>query len=167
MIILGHTCLLLEKACAFSHIQLFVTLRTAACQAPLSTGFSSQEYRSGLPFSLPGDLPDPGVDPKSPASPAWPGRFFTTEPSEKPSRKSNASQMFSHHKEPPAALLQKQVVSVTSFPIPSLPSRTSQHLSPHLPCQTAGQHPPHLLSLPPHLPLDPQPMIYLLRPSQQ
>ena len=101
MIILGHTCLLLEKACAFSHIQLFVTLRTAACQAPLSMGFSSQEYRSGLPFSLPGDLPDPGVDPKSPASPAWPGRFFTTEPSEKPSRKSNASQMYSHHKEPP------------------------------------------------------------------
>ena len=76
MIILGHTCLLLEKACAFSHIQLFVTLRTAACQAPLSTGFSSQEYRSGLPFSLPGDLPDPGIKLAPTVSPALAGRFF-------------------------------------------------------------------------------------------
>ena len=78
MIILGHTCLLLEKACAFSHIQLFVTLRTAACQAPLSTGFSSQEYWSGLPFPAPGDLPDPGIEPASLVSPALAGRIFTT-----------------------------------------------------------------------------------------
>ena len=44
-----------------------VTLWTEALQAPLSTGFSRQEYRSGLPFPSPGDLPDPGVKIRSPA----------------------------------------------------------------------------------------------------
>ena len=44
----------------FSHVQLFVTLWTVACQTPLSMGFSRQEYWSGLSFPLPGDLPDPG-----------------------------------------------------------------------------------------------------------
>ena len=38
-----------------------------ACQAPLSMGFSRQEYWSGLPFPPPGDLPDPGMEPRSPA----------------------------------------------------------------------------------------------------
>ena len=38
-----------------------------ACQVPLSMGFSRQEYWSGLPFPSPGDLPDPGVEPESPA----------------------------------------------------------------------------------------------------
>ena len=40
---------------------------TVACQAPLSMGFSRQEYWSGLPFPSPGDLPDPGTEPRSPA----------------------------------------------------------------------------------------------------
>ena len=40
---------------------------TAARQAPLSMGFSRQEYWSGLPFPSPGDLPDPGIEPGSPA----------------------------------------------------------------------------------------------------
>ena len=40
---------------------------TVACQAPLSMVFSRQEYRNGLPFPSPGDLPDPGIVPKSPA----------------------------------------------------------------------------------------------------
>ena len=40
---------------------------TVACQATLSMGFSRQEYRSGLPFPSPGNLPDPGTEPKSPA----------------------------------------------------------------------------------------------------
>ena len=53
-------------------------------QAPLSTGFFRQEYWSGLPFPSPGDLPDPGIEPKSPASPALAGGFFTYEPSGKP-----------------------------------------------------------------------------------
>ena len=44
-----------------SHIQLFVTLWTVACQAPLSMGFSRQEYWSGLPYPPPEDLPDPEI----------------------------------------------------------------------------------------------------------
>ena len=42
---------------------LFATPWTVACQAPLSMGFSRQEYWSGLPFPPPGDLPDPGIEP--------------------------------------------------------------------------------------------------------
>ena len=51
----------------FSHIQFFVTLWTVACQSPLSVGFPRQEYWTGLPRCLPGDLPDPGIEPRSPA----------------------------------------------------------------------------------------------------
>ena len=40
---------------------------TVARQAPLSMGFSRQQYWSGLPFPSPGDLPDPGIEPRSPA----------------------------------------------------------------------------------------------------
>ena len=47
------------------------------CQAPLSMGFPKQEYWSGLPFPLLGHLPDPGIEP---VSPALAGGFFTTEP---------------------------------------------------------------------------------------
>ena len=43
------------------------TIWTVACQAPLSMGFSMQEYRSGLAFSFPGDLPNPGIESRSPA----------------------------------------------------------------------------------------------------
>ena len=46
---------------------LFVTPWTVACQAPLSMGFSRQEYWSGWPFPSPGDLPNPGIEPGSPA----------------------------------------------------------------------------------------------------
>ena len=46
-------------------VQLFVTLWTVALQAPLSMGFSRQESWSGLPFPLPGHLPDPGTEPVS------------------------------------------------------------------------------------------------------
>ena len=54
----------------FSRVQLFATLWTAAHQAPLSMGFLRQEYWDGLPFPPPGDLPDTGIKPESPASPA-------------------------------------------------------------------------------------------------
>ena len=54
---------------------------TVARQAPLSMGFPRPEYWNGLPSRLPGDLPDPGVEP---ASPALAGGFFTTEPPRKP-----------------------------------------------------------------------------------
>ena len=63
-----------------SRVQLFATLWTVAHQAPLSMGFSKQEYWSGLPWPPPGDLPNPGIEPASPVPPALAGRFFTTEP---------------------------------------------------------------------------------------
>ena len=62
-----------------SHIWLFATLWAVVWQVPLSMGFSRQEYWSGLPCPPPGHLPDPGIKPASPASPALAGRFFTTE----------------------------------------------------------------------------------------
>ena len=61
-----------------SHVQLFVTSWAIFHQAPLSMGFSRQGYWSGLPSPPPGDLPDPGIKPTSPTSPALAGRFFTT-----------------------------------------------------------------------------------------
>ena len=63
-------------ACSVTQSCLFVTSWTAAHQAPLSTEFPKEEYWSGLPFSSPGDLPNPGIKPESPASPAQAGRFF-------------------------------------------------------------------------------------------
>ena len=55
---------------------LFLTPWTVAHQAPLSIRFPRQEYWSGLPFPSPGDLPDPGIKPRSPT---LAGGFFTTE----------------------------------------------------------------------------------------
>ena len=65
------------------HAQSYLTLRNPMdCNppAPLSMKFSQQEYWSGLPFPPPGDLPDPGIKPRSPVSLALAGRFFTTVP---------------------------------------------------------------------------------------
>ena len=59
----------------------FATPQTAVYQAPLFMGFPRQEYWSGLPFPPPGNLPDPGIEP---ASPAITGGFFTTESPCKP-----------------------------------------------------------------------------------
>ena len=64
----------------FSRVQLFATLWTVAHQASLSMRFSTQEYRSGLPFPSPGDLPDPGIELSSHISYSFAlaGGFFTT-----------------------------------------------------------------------------------------
>ena len=61
-----------------SHVRFFVTPWAVGRQVPLSTGFSRQEYWSGLPFPPPGDLPDPGTVPASPVAPSLAGGFFTT-----------------------------------------------------------------------------------------
>ena len=61
-----------------------VTAWTVARLVPGSMGFSGQEYWSGLSFPPPGDLPDPGMEPVSPASPALAGGFFTPAPPGKP-----------------------------------------------------------------------------------
>ena len=66
-------------ACVLSHVspaQLFETLWSVACQAPLSMGFSRQEYWSGLPCPPPGDRPHPGMKPPSLRFPALAGRCF-------------------------------------------------------------------------------------------
>ena len=71
-------CSPLSCTCVHSHVWLFATPETVARQAPLSMGFSRQEYWSGLPFTSPGDLSNPGIEPASLASPALAGRCFTT-----------------------------------------------------------------------------------------
>jgi len=58
-----------------------VTLWTGVLGAPLSVKFPRQAHCSGLPFPSPGNLPDPGTEPMSPA---LAGRFFTAEPQGKP-----------------------------------------------------------------------------------
>ena len=55
-------------ACMLSHVQLFATPWTVVHQALLSMGFSREEYWYGLPWPPPGDLPNPGIKPASPAS---------------------------------------------------------------------------------------------------
>ena len=62
----------------------FQPLWTATYQTPLSMGLSQKEYWNRLPFSPPGDPPDPGVEPTSPVTPTLAGRFFITEPHGKP-----------------------------------------------------------------------------------
>ena len=54
-----------KKVKSLSHILLFATPWTVACQAPPSMAFSRQEYWSRLPFPSPGNLPDPGIEPRS------------------------------------------------------------------------------------------------------
>ena len=68
-----------------SHVQLFVTPRTVAHQAPSSKEFSRQEYWNGLPLPTSGDLPNPGIEPTSLVSTALARGFFTTELPGKPS----------------------------------------------------------------------------------
>ena len=73
--------------CYYAYVLSCVCLcdpSTVSRQAPLSMGFPRQEYWSGLPFPPPGDLPDPGIEPSSLASPVLAGGFFTTVPPGKP-----------------------------------------------------------------------------------
>ena len=65
----------------FSCVQLSATPWTVGHQAPLSVGFSRQEYWSGVPYPPPRDLPNPVIEP---LCPALAGRFFTTVPPRKP-----------------------------------------------------------------------------------
>ena len=62
-----------------SHVRLFETLQTVACQAPLSVGLFRPEYQSGLPFPPRGDLLGPGIKPVSPVSPALQAASLPTE----------------------------------------------------------------------------------------
>ena len=95
--LLWDSCVLLwrpmKKWVLVSLVWLFVTPRTVAHQVPLPMEFSRQEYWSGLPFPSLGDLPDPGIEPRSPALQEDP---LQTEPPGKPyaSLKTNISLIF-------------------------------------------------------------------------
>ena len=95
------------KVKSLSHVQLFATPWTVAYQAPPSMGFSRQECWSGLPFLSPGDLPDPGIKPRSPTlqadalpsePPGKPPVNFVVEANRKPT--SHAKQRASGRKLP-------------------------------------------------------------------
>ena len=72
------------RLCVLRRVRRCATPQAVALQAPPSTGFSRQEHWSELPFPPPGDLPHPGIELRSSASPALAGGFFTAEPSGRP-----------------------------------------------------------------------------------
>ena len=65
--LISHTINVILVMLKILQASIFATLWTVAYQALLSMGFSRQQYWSGLPFPSPGDLPDPGIEPRSPA----------------------------------------------------------------------------------------------------
>ena len=79
-----------------SRVWLFATPWTVARETPLSVEFPRQEYWNVLPFPPPGDLPNPGGTPKSPAPPVLAGRFFTTVPPGKPNWEQGPFQSINH-----------------------------------------------------------------------
>ena len=81
---------ILMKVKSFSRVQLFVTPWTVAYQALRSMGFSRQEYWSGLPFPSPGNLPNPGIEPRSSA---FQTDALPSEPLGKPLTFANISEM--------------------------------------------------------------------------
>ena len=78
---MSAACQVKVKVKLLSCVRLFATPWTVAYQTSLSMGFSRQEYWRGLPFPSPGDLPDPGIEPRSPALQA---DALTSEPPGKP-----------------------------------------------------------------------------------
>ena len=91
---------------------------TVAHQAPLSMGFSRQEYWSGLPYPSPGDLPNPGIEPSSPMSPAL---HFTTEPLGKPKLKARPHNYFDFLLPLRGFIKQSLMGVLNSFPYSSRP----------------------------------------------
>ena len=79
----------IEKVKSLSPVWLFVTPWTVAYQVPLSVGFSRQEYWSGLPCPSPGDLPDTGIEPRSPVLQA---DALPSELPEKPNKRSHSKE---------------------------------------------------------------------------
>ena len=83
------------KVKSLSHARLFATPWTVAHQAPPSMGFSRQEYWSELPFPSPGDLPNPGIEPRSPALQA---EVLTSEPPGKPFKSEVSSKYYLNYR---------------------------------------------------------------------
>ena len=88
-VLVFHLSILLQEVRAhmlshFNYVQFFCNPVDCSPPGPSVLGFSSQEYWSGLPCSPPGDLPNSGIEPVSPASPAWQADSLPTEPPGKP-----------------------------------------------------------------------------------
>ena len=115
-----NACMLSRLSC----VQLYVTPWTIARQAPLSLGFSRQEYWSGVPFPSPGDLPDPGMESTSPAVPVWQADSLSLSHQ---GSHANSSTKFNIYRfiEPPAQLRNRnspsprKLPSVTFYGLPS------------------------------------------------
>ena len=118
-----HVCMLSH----FSHVRFCATLWTVARQAPLSIGFSRQEYWSGLPCSPTGDLPNPGIEPASFMSPALASGFFTPSATWEALYRQICPNFFSNTK-----LTQTSPSQITSN-FPKAVSLSSKHLQ-HLMC---------------------------------
>ena len=102
----------MKKWKSFSCVQLFETPWTVACQAPLSKEFFRPEYQNVLPFSSPGDLSNPGIEPRSPALQVG---SLSSEPPGKP-------KCFSRFSQPSEALSAAASVGVLCLTAPWLPS---------------------------------------------
>ena len=108
-----------------SRVLLFATPWTVAHQAPLSMGFSRQEYCSGLPCPPPGHLPDPAIGPTSLTSPALTGRFFNTSTT----TKSDISHQFSSVAQSCPSLCNPMNRSTPGLPVHhQLPESTQTHV---------------------------------------
>ena len=106
--LLSKVCVCAKLLQLLSCVQLFVTLWTVAHQAPLSMGFSRQEYWSELPCRPPGDLPDPGIKPTSLMSPALAAGFFTISVTWKALylRYTGLNEIWKHLRQPSSPLVQ-------------------------------------------------------------
>ena len=101
---LSRVCMLIR----FGRVRLFVTPWTVAHQASLSMGFSRQEYRSGLPYPLPGVFPIQGSNPCLGASPALQVDSVPTEPPGKPHRTYHKTSLFFTSLSPHRSLTKRQ-----------------------------------------------------------
>ena len=100
------------KVKSLSHVRLFATPWTVAYQASPSMGFSRQEYHSVLPFPSPGDLPDPGMEPRPPTLQA------EALPSESPGKPHMATASLKSHSPPcPTKALTLPGTDLTPFPL--------------------------------------------------
>ena len=101
-----------------SRVRLFVTPGTVACRPPLSMGFSRREYWSGVAIPPPGDLPHPGIELASPASPALTGGLFTTQPRGRPAFHTapwlNLCETSTSSYSPTSSMISSQATSVCS-----------------------------------------------------
>ena len=113
-----------EKVKSLSRVRFFATPWTVAHQAPPSMGFSRQEHWSGMPFPSPGDLPNPGIKPRSPSLQA---DALTSEPPGRPLGKRERKDFFPKSSHLKQALEGSRRLHM-DFCFPSRPSLATAHL---------------------------------------